>query len=681
MSLPIYALVSGMLCFSSMLYTMQSAHLPLSLYELSKQALITDQTKKDMLVNYHPYKNQLQIVPNSIRCDVLKYITNTLDTNMPQFLALLPTASLADKQEIRHKNNIPLTLYLAYGKRMQLNQQQTDQLINYSGVLQELNNDIAQDFNTEIELPMLEHKKQVKTLLVYLDALTLLPHIKHKLQAVEQEVPIVRYMSVQYLKQVYKQEIYAQLQAQSVPTLCALLTASTFLDIRDRKNTATFIACATRALAHKLMQAQEYTLYKDLLTTLPVDVQRILTQELLDISNLKSELYAYYNSKHPMSGIQHKIHNTTIQSISWSPEGKYLASGSQDNIVRIWNSNNGKHLANLTGHQAAVMLVLWSPNGKYIASSSCDGTTRIWSAKNGCCIAQLPGIENPENSISWSPNSNYLASGSHDNVIRIWNIHSGQCLYELQGHQQRVTLISWSPNGKYIASTSSGNSSQDGNIKIWDTETNHLLYELQGHNGSVTSISWAPNSMHLASGSLDKTVRIWNMHNGQCLHELQGHQDWISTVSWSPDDSCLASSSSDKTLRIWDTKTGQCQGVLKGHTKRVGPVSWSPNSNYIVSGSDDKTIKVWDIHSKKCIAKIPNPQNITTEVLWSSNGRSIAINSWDNAMIVWQWANKNIEKAISTLSPVIILEHIHSLTQRQDKIETIMKLLSSTVQK
>ena len=283
-------------------------------------------------------------------------------------------------------------------------------------------------------------------------------------------------------------------------------------------------------------------------------------------------------------------HSKYVNSVCWSPDGKYLASGSGDETLIIWNANSGQRLKTLKGHSESVRSVCWSPDGKHLASGSRDKTVIIWDAESGEKLKTLEGHSHWVKSVSWSPDGKYLASGSQDGSVIIWDAESGEKLKTLAGHYYSVYSVSWSPDGKYLASGAG-----DAFVIIWDAESGEKLKTLAGHYYSVYSVSWSPDGKYLASGSGDKTLIIWDAKSGEKLKTLKGHSSFVESVCWSPDGKYLASGSYDKTLIIWDAKSGEKLKTLKGHSDEVSSVCWSPDGKYLASGSWDNTVKIWGV--------------------------------------------------------------------------------------
>jgi serine/threonine protein kinase len=283
-------------------------------------------------------------------------------------------------------------------------------------------------------------------------------------------------------------------------------------------------------------------------------------------------------------------HSDSVQSVVYSPDGRYLASGSGDKNIKIWEVATGKQLRTLTGHSDTVSSVLYSPDGRYLASGSNDKNIKIWEVATGKQLRTLTGHYGEVYSVIYSPDGRYLASGSWDKNIKIWEVATGKQLRTLTGHSSPVLSVVYSPDGRYLAS---GNG--DKNIKIWEVATGKQLRTLTGHSGSVWSVVYSPDGRYLASGNGDKTTKIWEVATGKKLRTLTGHSNVVWSVVYSPDGRYLASGSWDKTTKIWEVATGKKLRTLTGHSNVVWSVVYSPDGRYLASGSGDKTIKIWRV--------------------------------------------------------------------------------------
>ena len=335
-------------------------------------------------------------------------------------------------------------------------------------------------------------------------------------------------------------------------------------------------------------------------------------------------------------------HTDSVSSVSFSHDGKYLASGSHDNTVKIWEVQKNKCISTLKGHTSGVSSVSFSHDGKYLASGSDDNTVKIWEVQKKKYISTLQGHTNGVNCVSFSHDGKYLASGSDDKTVKIWEVQKNECISTLLGHTNWVSSVSFSHDGKYLAS-----GSHDETVKIWEVQKNECISTLQGHTSSVFGVSFSHDGKYLASGSGDKTVKIWEVQKNECISTLQGHTDWVSSVSFSHDGKYLASGSGDETVKIWEVQKNECISTLQGHTSSVFGVSFSHDGKYLASGSIDNTVKIWEC--SEYASNLPDLQGHTNGVKcvsFSHDGKYLASGSGDYTVKIWE-VQKN--ECISTL--------------------------------
>ncbi|KAJ7095575.1 WD40-repeat-containing domain protein [Mycena epipterygia] len=335
-----------------------------------------------------------------------------------------------------------------------------------------------------------------------------------------------------------------------------------------------------------------------------------------------------------------KGHTDQVNSVSFSPDGMRIASGSNDHTVRVWDARTGVPL--LVSVQGGttnwITCVDFSPDGRHIAAGGTDNTVRVLDAKTG---AHVTGLFEHHirwvSSISFSPDSTQIASGSWDNILYIWDVQTCALVAKpCKGHTDLVKSVSFSPDATRIAS-----GSNDHTVRVWDTRTGLLVSgPLEGHCGFVTSVHFSPDNIRIVSGSYDKTVCIWDSCTGVLVAgPLEGHTRPVTSVKFSPEGGQVISGSYDKTVRIWDTQTGAAVhviGQLDGHTHRVSSISFSPDSKQIASGSSDNGVRIWDAQTGALVA---GPFDGHTErvrsVHFSPDGLHIASGAYDKTVCVW----------------------------------------------
>lgn len=260
-------------------------------------------------------------------------------------------------------------------------------------------------------------------------------------------------------------------------------------------------------------------------------------------------------------------HSGSVYAVAISPDGHTLVSGSWDNTIKVWNlhtaSNAGGTPApqgiaptsrilgdglvyTLSGHSGEVNSVAISPDGQTLASGSEDQTIKLWDLRTGELLSTLTGHSDGVKSVAFSPDGNKLASGSADYTIKLWHLHTAELLHTLTGHSNWVKSVAVSPDGQILAS-----GSQDKTIKLWHLHAGELLRTLSGHWGEVNSVVISSDGHTLLSCSWDETIRLWHLGTGTELHSLEGHQGAVACVAISPDGQKVVSGSWDQTIRVW----------------------------------------------------------------------------------------------------------------------------------
>lgn len=293
-------------------------------------------------------------------------------------------------------------------------------------------------------------------------------------------------------------------------------------------------------------------------------------------------------------------HGAMVGSVAFSPDGRFVLSGSHDNTLRLWDVESGSCLRVLTGHHGAVRSISWGPEGRLALSGSNDGTMRVWDLATGQCTRVLEGHTGRVFSVAWSLNGLGALSGACDHTLRLWDTASGACLRVMEGHRSAVRSIAWSTalNPERWRALSA---STDHTVRLWNINTNRCLRVLEGHTRAVWSVAWNPSRWYALSGSDDETMRLWDAQSGHCLRVYLGHTSSVFSVAWSPDGKHALTGSRDMTVGLWEVDSGRCLRFLEGHTKGVYSVAWSPNGRWVISGSGDHTVRLWDVATGRCL--------------------------------------------------------------------------------
>lgn len=197
-------------------------------------------------------------------------------------------------------------------------------------------------------------------------------------------------------------------------------------------------------------------------------------------------------------------HKDLVKSVTFSPDGKYLASGSVDKTIKIWDLALKKESNSFSGHKLMVNAVAFSPDGKLLASGSADKTVKIWTLVTGENSQTFTGHKMAVNAVAFSQDNQLLASGSADRTIKLWKIESGEELSTLPAFRSAINGLFFSPDGKFLAI-----STDDKMLRFWNLETEQEIRSLSGYNWQVGGLAISADAQMLACGSEDKTVKKW----------------------------------------------------------------------------------------------------------------------------------------------------------------------------
>lgn len=284
-----------------------------------------------------------------------------------------------------------------------------------------------------------------------------------------------------------------------------------------------------------------------------------------------------------------------VTSLDYSADGTMLASGSNDNSVRIWDTTIYMVKNSMQEHDQLVSDVEFSPNDRFVASASHDGTVRIWDLDTND-VEKLKGLSSAILSLDYSPDGNFLAVGG-SNQAWVWNISKKppQVSHAQEYHGARINSVKYSPDGTLIAHGSS-----DNTIWIRDSHDGKLLARIGGHSGDILCLAFSANGSFLASGSADGKVNVFKIirQSGEPiifknLLSIQ-HTDWINDLSFSPDSNNLAVLGFGSEVQFWEIPSGtKAEFSVGTRWYQALSAAFSPVRDEIAVGSSWGGIQLW----------------------------------------------------------------------------------------
>lgn len=217
-------------------------------------------------------------------------------------------------------------------------------------------------------------------------------------------------------------------------------------------------------------------------------------------------------------------YNSAVWALAWSPDGRWLATGSDEGTARmgdaatavVWDMTNPAtpdHRRVLTDHNGGVRAVGWSPDGRWLATGTDDATVVVWDMTDPATPTRRSTLTSYNGwvlAIGWSPDGRWLTTGSEDATVLVWDMSDTAAPARratLTDHRDWVRATSWSPDRRWLA-TGSG----DGTVGVWDMAdpaAPRRQATLTDHSGGIRAVSWSPDNRWLATAGRDGTALIW----------------------------------------------------------------------------------------------------------------------------------------------------------------------------
>lgn len=292
-----------------------------------------------------------------------------------------------------------------------------------------------------------------------------------------------------------------------------------------------------------------------------------------------------------------------VWAADFSPQGDRLVTVGGDS-ARLWDlrkdvAPRNRELMSFSPH-GAVASAQFSPDGKYLITGSWDTSARVWDAHSGQVFRKLgTELDQPQqehrgkvNQAAFSPDGHTVVTASDDGTAKLWSTADWRLLRTLQGHTGAVLHAVFSHDSRHVLTAS-----RDKTARVWDAATGQSLTVLAGHDWAVRQAAFSANRQWVITASDDNSAIVWKLDQNQptVLHHLKGHTAGVTSVAFSPEPepTRILTGSEDYSAILWDAKTGQEVLTLKGHSQEVNSVAFAPDGKTVLTGSQDGTAILW----------------------------------------------------------------------------------------
>lgn len=326
-------------------------------------------------------------------------------------------------------------------------------------------------------------------------------------------------------------------------------------------------------------------------------------------------------------------HTDEVRTLEFSPNGRWLASGSFDGKAVVWEATTGVKVNEFI-YGTPVSAVAFTNDGEWVVIASVDGTARVWEPGTGREIAYMTTEKDvPLTAIAVSPDDDRIAGGDAAGRVWVWNILGQEVAKMEYDKSVSVSSVAFSSDGKWLAA-----GSWDKTARVWDATTGREISRVT-HEGRVVVVTISPNDRYVASGDVKGTVKVWEPATAREVFQIPSVR-MVSSIAFSPDSRLLAvgegvfprdgwfifrygpSEGKASAVTVWEIATGREVARLN-HGGWVNSIAFSPDGQWLITGSDDQTARVWNVATGKEISRVFHGNRVNL-VAFSPDGKRVA---------------------------------------------------------
>lgn len=348
--------------------------------------------------------------------------------------------------------------------------------------------------------------------------------------------------------------------------------------------------------------------------------------------------------------------------LSAAPASNSVITIQADLTVRTWDLTTETIIAEFEGHTTSTIQgVTFSPDGTSVIAGGTEENVRVWNRSNADLAQTIAAGQGGTSTTVLSPDGKLLltTAGNPTPKLRLWNLDAGEHARDFGWSSGWPSAAAYSADGARVAA-----GTMTAQVHLFDASTGSGPETLTGHASAVRSLAFSSDSTLLASGDTTGTVRIWNAQNGQWQRTLTINAGWVTAVAFSPSTNELMTASEDGFVHIWNPNTGALLRTIPVTGGFLEAAAYSPNGRYFVTGEGWPffVAELWDAYSGELLRVFSGHSAPVKSVAISADGMSVLTGSdvvrlWDLSDLLLQIHSERTANGITLRWREGVLQH------------------------
>ena len=351
-------------------------------------------------------------------------------------------------------------------------------------------------------------------------------------------------------------------------------------------------------------------------------------------------------------------HDGPVRALAFSPDGRQLVSGGQDNVLRVWDLATGQERAVLRGHASHVRDCVFSSDGQLLLSAGRDQQMKLWQPDSSGESLTLgaDAVTKQADAVlaaRFSRDGTQIVTANRDRTATLWDARQQTPLQTFaEGHDFLASSAVFSADGTRL-----GTGAGDGTARIWDVATGTEILQLD-NTGRTAAIAVSPDGQWIATGSPDNNALVWNAQTGEQVAELAGHEAAVTSLAFSPDGQTLATGDDLGRCRLWIHQTSTDKWVgshwLRGHSREISAMAFVDQGKRLVTASGDNTCGQWNVATgQELTERVLRHPDWVTDMAVSHDGTRVLTSCDDGKLRLWSLANARVLREIKATGEVV----------------------------